>query len=373
MKREKTNTKLIMHNANGITLMALVLTIVVMLILTGVAVSSSLNSEGIFAQANKSAMEWDESKTKEEDRVGEIFSDIKFPTIKFIEIPNPVDIKNKEKSLVDYYGYTVHTDSFSSVEGIDWQLFYDDDKNIYLISSDYVPIDTLPNELIKEPQAEGETKYRAYFATQNSNQYIGTIMDSEPWCNGTASTTITNNPLTAKYLKWALRPDNLNNTNPNAKATAYMMDTTRWANFAGNRIEGAFAIGGPTIELFVKSYNTKNDDKLTEYGEVNSQNSSIYGYYWKHESDATWLKFKLQALGLYSKGEKTIWSIDNSNNRAPAMWLASPCAYYDVTSANYMHVTSSYAYNGDSDVAQGTPSYKGSGFRPLVVLPKSSL
>ena len=42
-------------------------------------------------------------------------------------------------------------------------------------------------------------------------------------------------------------------TNINMKVVAYMMDTNAWSVYAGEKAE--YAIGGPSLELFVKSYN----------------------------------------------------------------------------------------------------------------------
>lgn len=123
-------------------------------------------------------------------------------TIKFSGETDEVTIGSTEKSLVDHYGKTVDNTFFSSVEGIDWQLYYDDDEYIFLIASDYVEHSKLPSELIRS-----ENKERgAGFSKRNSStgEYEGTILETAPWSNGAASATITNNPLTEKYLKWAL-------------------------------------------------------------------------------------------------------------------------------------------------------------------------
>ena len=53
---------------SGITLIALVITIIVLLILAGAAVSIGLDSDGIFARANKAKEEWN-AKVAEEDNV----------------------------------------------------------------------------------------------------------------------------------------------------------------------------------------------------------------------------------------------------------------------------------------------------------------
>ena len=249
-----------------------------------------------------------------------------------------------------------------------WQLFYDDATNIYLIASDYVPIDTLPNELIKEKQAEGETKYIAWFATL-SNTYTGTIMENTPWSNGTTSSTITGNAQTNTYLKWVNNTSLVTTTNnPNMKAVAYMMDTSKWSNFAGGAT-GATAIGGPTLEMFALSYNTKHStNQLGTYGkntaDITSTNADSYGY-----------KVKIGA----NSWDECVVDLDTSSDnmwiileeeKANGYWISSPrcggiydrgLAICEIYRFGYMNYTTRNL--GSTDL----------GFRPLVSIPKSSI
>lgn len=55
-----------LKNQKGITLVSLVITIVVLLILAGVAISLAVNSDGIFGKANTAKNEWNEALKNEE-------------------------------------------------------------------------------------------------------------------------------------------------------------------------------------------------------------------------------------------------------------------------------------------------------------------
>ena len=178
-------------------------------------------------------------------------------------------IANVNEALKADYGKNTN---YSSVTGVTWQLFYDDPKNIYLIASDYVPGDTLPNELLTDGQYT--TYCRKFANTTDSVNYTGTIMENTPWSIGADSTTIKGNALTNTYLKWVNSSVATIRNNPNSKVVAYMMDTSKWSNFAGSA-SGATAIGGPTLEMFALSYNAKHDtNQLGTYETVDSTNAN---------------------------------------------------------------------------------------------------
>ena len=51
---------------SGITLVALVVTIIVLLILAGVAISLTIGEDGIFTRAQNATKKWDEAEAQEE-------------------------------------------------------------------------------------------------------------------------------------------------------------------------------------------------------------------------------------------------------------------------------------------------------------------
>lgn len=68
MKTKAQNSKNKKLNTNkGITLVALVITIIVLLILAGVAINMAINSNGLFGKANEAAEKWNTSVTNEKE------------------------------------------------------------------------------------------------------------------------------------------------------------------------------------------------------------------------------------------------------------------------------------------------------------------
>ena len=136
-----------------------------------------------------------------------------------------------------------------------WQIFYADDKNIYLISKYYIGYNFIPHDKFDEPLDMGYYSATAYFKSILSD-YSGTA------------------DITDARLK-ALNNDYFNNKGylnsySNMKAVAYMLDTNSWSVYAGEHAE--YAIGGPTIELFLKSFNEKYGTSYT------AQAANVSGY-----------------------------------------------------------------------------------------------
>lgn len=67
MKVTKRKKQIKKTNEKGITLVALVVTIIILLILAGVSISLVFNSEGLFEKANSAASKYDMSKNEEQE------------------------------------------------------------------------------------------------------------------------------------------------------------------------------------------------------------------------------------------------------------------------------------------------------------------
>jgi len=70
-----------MKNMKGITLIALVITIVILIILAGVAISLSLGENGIFNKAKFATEEYANEQEKEKKEIGELANEIDVETI----------------------------------------------------------------------------------------------------------------------------------------------------------------------------------------------------------------------------------------------------------------------------------------------------
>ena len=364
-----------LKNDKGITLVALGVTIVVMTIMAAI-LAYSVSDVGKVGEATNAVQEtYENDKSNAENEIGRVndewgnvinkkgidnetvVSMASGPAGPVIKIGD-TDISTVG-NLSTLYGQTT---DFTSVAGVTWDLFYDDADNYYLIASDYVPVSTLPSELNKE-SGEATQKYKAWFSTYSNFTYSGPIMDNTPWSNGTGSSTITGNSLTNKYLKWVNSSQVSTTNNPNMKAVAYMMDTSKWSDFAGG-VAGATAIGGPTIEMFVNSYNavSSHTTKLGTYGtsasDITSENANSNGYKVKIGT-GSWVD---SCSGLDTSGTGGNTWVRTGTDKAEGYWLVSP-------SSGNLNGVGFVGYSGG--VYFGGVANSLFGFRPLVSIPKS--
>ena len=258
--------------------------------------------------------------------------------------------------------------NFQSVDGIEWQLFWVDDNNYYLIASDYVPNNLLPcngndefgvGDLMKSTMEDNNFKnYCVKFCSNSStNDYVAT---NTKYSLGAKSDVILNHPLVPNYLKWVGSSVNTIDSFNNMKATAFMLDKDNWSSFAGN-IENAYAIGGPTCEMFTKSYNSysAHTTKLGNYDQITSDNADGCGYRFKY-GDSEWNDDEADGMEADSNN---MWVIADTDNAA-GFWLASPGSFYG-NCQMYVHYSGSMSKNW---------IYTGwIGIRPVVVIPKSSI
>lgn len=143
------------------------------------------------------------------------------------------------------------------------------------------------------------------------------------------------------------------NSNKNMKAVAYMLDTEAWSGFAGNTAD--YAIGGPTIEMLLKSYSQKY--KVDYRAEAKSSK----GYQISLNGGKSWSNYATGGT-LSSSNNPYIIS---SNDKAWGYYLASPSNSYSdcgftIDSSGGISCNS-YEFN--------SPDY---GFRPIVCLKENT-
>lgn len=214
-----------------------------------------------------------------------------------------------------------------------WKIYHSDGKNIYLIADNYITGKYIPSKDGATMTASTAYTNAYYFDDTLLNKYTGAV-----------SITDTNITPWLSYLKSSYGgSDNTNNKNINMKATAYLLDTEIWKGFK-NSTKAKYAIGAPTLDMFVASYNTRFAKQI----EIIAQET---GY-----------KLKFTDGDSYEDSLDThdyLTAYQYKDNYADYMWLASPSA---ISSINLMYVNfggsvSNYSYEG-SDL----------GVRPLVCL-----
>ena len=248
------------------------------------------------------------------------------------KIVNASDIASmSDKSKI--YGATVNGYTCTNSAGVNnWKIFYADENNIYLIADDYIHYDYCP------PSATQKIYKNSDYKLSMDN----VVKDY----TGSASITDTKiQNLNKSYFEY-LKTNAQTSTNNNMKAVGYMTDTNVWKVFAGEKAE--YAIGGPTIEMLMKSYSQK-------YG-VNYQARAkdAVGYEISKDGGANWATYYSGML----KTEDSLYVI-SSTAKANAMWVASPSA----RNTNYVVLV---GYRGG--VYNDSYDYNDIGFRPLVSL-----
>lgn len=335
-------------NQNAITLVALVVTIVILLILAGISISALTNT-GIFQKAKDAKQKAKDAELDQNTKLDEYESEINkyLPGITASTIANATDTEK----ATNYYGKSVSYESVNGVTG--WKIFYagkmtdsiDATNNIYLIADDYVDITKLPKGTNENGQSVGS-------APENTNSSWPKVAPFDNIIpNYAGASRITTDTIKNLNTSFFERNDVNTNTNDNMKAVAYMLDTIAWSTFKDDNGKADYAIGGPTLEMLFKSYNQKHPGKNYE-----AQATSTTGYQlrvnrgtWKHYTDSS---------SEYLNSNDSLYVLPTSNG-ANAMWVSSPSAY---NSYRVMHVTcnGSVGCNGYGNADTG--------FRPLICL-----
>lgn len=242
-----------------------------------------------------------------------------------------------------YYGKKVN---YSANEISDWKIFHSDGTNIYLISSDYIPVNKLPIPNNGQRIVNTNSTYPKGAPLTNAGNALGYV-------SGTGSIA-SDNPA-RKWLSTYL--NSYTSDNLNIRAVAYLIDTKIWKTFV-NEAYADYAIGGPTIDMFFSSYN-----KLYK---VNYQAKvvGIGGY--KVSADGN--NFVIQCNNMFNKND-SLYVLPLANG-AYGMWVASPTYvnsnYDDVITVNNDGMLNYFFY-------QNNASYPGSiGYRPIVCLKSSA-
>ncbi len=368
----------------GITLIALVMTIIVLLILAGIGIASLTGENGILKKANMAKFKTEKATTEEQvnlaviasyDKDGELeieelkkelekiegkvtITDSKeeFPVTvvvneKIFEIDKKGNVtikdgnqegnlssgimaedivKNENKS--EYYGSIVRGYECPNSDGVNnWKIFYVDESNIYLIADNYIHYDYCPSSTTQKINKEIDNDY-----SLSMNEVI------KDYPNGSAH-------ITNEKIK-KLNDDYFNNkgyvsTNNNMKAVAYMLDTDVWSVYKGDKAE--YAIGGPTVEMLMKSYSQKYK---VDY---RAQATDNIGYKISDNGGVNWEIYKNTIFN----STDSLYVKDYAQY-ITGMWMASP-------SASYYKSLNVLDYGGGLNVGYYSNSQ---GFRPIVCL-----
>lgn len=383
----------------GITIIALIITIIVLLILAGVTIITLTGENGILTKATRAKEDTAKAELIEKAKVDIIEQqsnangDISKEQIQKVlqkyfsnipeELPDSIvgieliakdeyggykimgeeiytgDLSEKiepgatlaEKITVDNYGDYINYSVDLKIDGDqdgdttdvdDWRIFYKDETgNVFIISADYVPnTNTILDNAVNQIGVID----------------IGNTYGIRWWLKRTYNEIDTNITNLFKF-GFDYSKSTLNN---NIILTSKLLDANIWSGFASG-VEGATAIAGPTLEIYMASWNAKG------YTKLNYDNSKEVGYYigTSNSPTGTHVSIKSDTKGY----NDTLYYPHKSkyDNSCFGYWLVSPSAEVS-TSTN---IIGEYQYGVDctGEITDCTLTADYYAVRPLVCLP----
>ena len=219
-----------LDNERGITLVALVVTIVVLLILAAVSINLVLGENGLISNAKEAR-----NKTLEAEKTeGESLNNVEH----YIKQTAGVTASG---ITADDYGKVVTN---YNADGKTWKIFYSDSNNVYIITKENCAEQKI---LVNVDENSGYNGTSDFDGSENFKNKYPAIQAG--WLNKT-------------YTPSASVAGTVNYTSSynNMKCTEYLLDSSIW-NEKYKTEKADWAIGAPTLELFVASYNKKFTDK----------------------------------------------------------------------------------------------------------------
>ena len=327
-------------NVKGITLIALVITIIVLLILAGVTIATLTGDNGILNQAGKA-----KDKTTEAESIERVQVEVAGS----YGLDGTIDKDQLNKNLGNIAGLKIGESNFGG-ENIVKELPVTVTLNGYdIVINANGGVEKIPEIIAKiraNPQAyygKKVTNYKVsdsdtntyrlfyvdkdnYFKDGYNTIYLKADFSGSVSCSTSydASQTLIKkmNPLWAtKGNTVAAKTTTI--SNENEQAAAWLCDPSKWTAYCDTD-KANYAIGGPSVEMYVKSYNqTHGDDALgCQYqtnnapGYIYKVNNTIQNSGWFTNSDTLDYSMKYKSMYCGQNGKKT-----------GSWWLASPSAY----------------------------------------------
>jgi hypothetical protein len=287
------------RNKRGITLVALVITIIVLLILAGITISLTIGEGGIITIAQQAGVNYATAETTE---------------LRDLDYLIPLSMQITADNYGDYVNYPVNVGSGpdETAYKTDWRIFYSDGEYVYLIASYLLKNSEVPEGTTMKgftpTEEEGYTEERPYTTDWEGKLPIYKEITTD----------------VATRYKFNFRYNgSYNNGCNNMKCVSELLDTTKWTKFVDTKY-AVDAVGTPTLEMWVASWNEKG------YTRLYCNNSRQQGYYIGKESLSNkiteeWENYRYVS-GLSITDLLYFPSTILSTSTGGYYWLASPSA-----------------------------------------------
>ena len=331
--------KRMQKNSKGITLIALVITIIVLLILAGVTIATLTGDNGILTQAGKA-----KDKTTEAESIERVQVEVAGS----YGLDGTIDKDQLNKNLGNIAGLKIGESNFGG-ENIVKELPATVTLNGYDIGIDANGgVEKIPEIIAKiraNPQAYYGKKVTNYKASDSdTNTYRIFYVDKDNYFKdgyntiylkadytggGSCSTSYDASQTLIKRMNplWATKGNTVaakttTISNQNEQAAAWLCDPSKWTAYCDTD-KANYAIGGPSVEMYVKSYNqTHGDNALGCQYQTNDApgygykvNGTIQNSGWSTNNDT--LDYSMTYKSMYC---------GQNGNKTGAWWLASPSA-----------------------------------------------
>ena len=208
----------------------------------------------------------------------------------------------------------------------DWKIFYAENGNTFIIAADYLLYDKVPeNAETREITGDG---------------YDYSVRWLDPSNNG--STDISSS--VADKFKFTWLDEGRESDEGNIKVATVLLNTSIWSEFASG-IEGAEAIGTPTLEMFIASWNQKYSDSKLYYA-INEENDYLVG---NTENPTT-----AQVLMNTSEGynDELYYPHQEDYHNCWGYWLVAPNSTRYLMTVEYGgSIMATTGYNNDMEVS----------------------
>ena len=355
-------TKKTSSRKKGITHIALIVTIIVLLILAGVTIYLAVNNQGIFNKAktatrayNKNSSEDEQTGLDEEDKENKKYMPKEGGSITYTDSAGKPQTLKKDTPAGTKIGTTENISGKDGETGVnlDWYLFdiSDDGKTAYLVST---PTYWVPDPT--KPEVSG-----AYSPKLVSSRDKDTNGLRQAIKYGTNSYTPSKDTLS--YYKransqWSTNRGSVDfkDLNENEQEACYLADADIFAGIKDqvNKAEGNLKgkiqtlVGGASVEQWCKAYNKqaivkeKQPKGITcEYSTIGCDNDTVPGYIYKVNGTASDSGFGTGQDPGWFTDAKTIFGNDiygaakNNGNitnnpfyNESWWWLASPSSFH---------------------------------------------
>lgn len=287
-----------------------------------------------------------------------VTSDGKVTRKNILKTKDMIPVKIEATNFGDYIDYPIDLNGNGKTTD-DWKIFYVADGNaegeqaggayednigdVYIIAADWLK-NTDSRLNLSNIGASRYGTYKVGWPTAPGLQKNGTEILT---ISGRSNISTTINKLFMQNKFGTL------NSNYNSKAVSTLINTANWTGYV-NSVYSDYAIGAPTAEMWVASWNEKYGGKLNLYTNYNS-----WGYYAGTGSNKT-TEYKQSVTSVTDAYKpNTLFFPKTTSSEAYGYFLASPCA---------SNPTNLFAIGTDGKFDTINYIYKDYSLRPVVHL-----